>query len=892
MALSPGKRLGPYEITAPIGAGAMGEVYRATDTNLKRQVAIKVLPAAVASDPERLARFQREAEVLAALNHPNIAHIHGLENSDGNIALVMELVEGRTIADRIAQGAIPLDEALPIATQIAEALEAAHERGIIHRDLKPANIKLRPDGTVKVLDFGLAKPFEQTTPLPGDLTQSPTVLSPAPTLAGVLLGTAAYMSPEQARGKAVDKRTDVWAFGCVLFEMLTGKKPFEGDTLTDAVAAIVKNEPDWRALPTGTPAAVQSVIARCLRKDPAQRLHDIADGRFQIEETLNNPVASAPMLPVRSYREWAGWIMAALSLGAAAFLAAQSSIDSPPGDPISVPIFPPGKTAFSGAINTTVNVPSFALSPDGRAVVFSAETPGDKPMLWVRSMDRLGPRQLAGTEDAQDPLWSPDSRWIAFFANGELKKIPAAGGAVQVITQTAADFRGGSWGPDGTVIFGLGAEPIQRVNDAGGKTTTVTIIDTSGQEGTHRNPHLLPNGKHFLYSIFGSKQDRSGVYVGSLDGKTKKLLVNVRTNAVYAPPGYLLFVDGNTLWGQEFDVERLEVEGQPFLVAEHVGRNTAMMGAVSASTTGIIAYADTLLHNGRLSWMDRKGTPLGSTGSLEGDYIDFRLSPDEQRLAASLVDSKTNIVEIWLTDLARSSTTRVSSGGLVTASAFWSPDGTRLMFRSNRNGIIEFFEKSAAGGGNDRLALPGAQMPSLNLIPTDWSPDGRNVIFSAPAPGSENDLWLWPVTEGGKPAKLIASPANQMHGNFSPAAGLVAYTSSETGKFEVYVETIPRSDRRWPVSTNGGYEPRWRADGREIYYLSDDQKLMAVTVGAGPTFGIPTPLFQTRVQPGVMALRTHYVPSRDGQRFLVNTASDKPGSPITVVLNWTAMLKK
>jgi eukaryotic-like serine/threonine-protein kinase len=455
MALSPGRRLGPYEINAPLGAGGMGEVYRATDTNLKRQVAIKVLPAAVASDPERLARFQREAEVLAALNHPNIAHIHGLENSDGNIALVMELVEGHTIADRIAQGAIPLDEALPIATQIAEALEAAHERGIIHRDLKPANIKLRSDGTVKVLDFGLAKPFEQTTPVAGGPVQSTTMLSPAQTRVGVLLGTAAYMSPEQARGKAMDKRTDVWAFGCVLFEMLTGKTPFEGDTLTDTVAAIVKNEPNWRALPPGTPAAVRSLIARCLRKDPAERLHDIADARFQIEDTPNVSVGAVAG-PVRNRREWAGWIVAALSLGAAAFLAARPSIDSPPGDPISVPIFPPEKTAFSGAINTTVNVPSFALSPDGRTVVFTAETPGDKPMLWVRSMDRLGPRQLAGTEDAQDPLWAPDSRWIAFFANGELKKIPAAGGAVQVITQTEADFRGGSWGPDGTIIFGLG----------------------------------------------------------------------------------------------------------------------------------------------------------------------------------------------------------------------------------------------------------------------------------------------------------------------------------------------------------------------------------------------------------------------------------------------------
>jgi serine/threonine protein kinase len=568
MALSPGKRLGRYEITAPIGAGGMGEVYRATDTNLKRQVAIKVLPAAVASDPERLARFQREAEVLAALNHPNIAQIYGIEEPDIKggpsgppvRALIMELVEGETLADRISQGAIPLDAALPIATQIARALEAAHARDIIHRDLKPANIKLREDGSVKVLDFGLAKSGDSE-----GSGFSRAVTSPVVTQHGVILGTASYMSPEQARGKAVDKRTDVWAFGCVLFEMLTGKTPFEGDTLTDTVAAIVRNEPDLRALPPATPAAVRSLIGRCLRKDPAERLHDIADARFQIEDAPDDPVGAVAVRRVRNRREWAGWIVAALALGVAALLATRPSIDSVPVDPISVPIFPPEKTVFSGAINTTVNVPSFAVSPDGRAVVFSAETPGGKPMLWVRSMDRLVPRQLAGTEDAQDPFWSPDSGSIAFFANGELKKIPAAGGVVQVITQTEADFPGGSWGLDGTILFGLGAEPIQRVSAAGGKPTTVTVIDASRGEGTHRNPHLLPDGRHFLYTIFGSRQDQSGVYVGSLDGGTKKLLVNVRANAVYASPGYLLFVDGNTLLGQQFVIVGWRSKGSPSL---------------------------------------------------------------------------------------------------------------------------------------------------------------------------------------------------------------------------------------------------------------------------------------------------------------------------------------
>jgi Tol biopolymer transport system component len=552
---------------------------------------------------------------------------------------------------------------------------------------------------------------------------------------------------------------------------------------------------------------------------------------------------------------------------------------------------------LSGAINTTVNIPSFALSPDGHSLVFSAQAPGEKPMLWMRALDHVGARQLTGTEDAQDPIWDPDSRWIGFFADGKLKKVPAAGGAVQVITQTAADFRGGTWGPEDTILFGVGAEPILRVNSAGGTTTPVTTLDASRQEGSHRNPQVLPDGHHFLYSSFFGKEDQNGVYVGSLDGKTKRLLVHVNSSAVYAPPGYLLFVDGDSLLGQGFDAERLELKGRRFLVAEHVGRNTGFMSAVSASRTGIIAYASTISQNGRLTWIDRMGNPLGATGTPEGHYADFRLSPDETRLAASLVNPKTNGLEIWLTDLSRGSNTLFASGGLVNASVIWSPNGTQLVFRSNKNGIIEFYQRSAAGGGNDRLILDlktslAAQIQSTFLIPTDWSPDGQNIMFSAPAPDSGNDLWLLPLGEERKPAKFIASPADELHGNFSPDGRLVAYTSNESGKFEVYVETFPRSDRKWPVSTSGGYEPRWRADGREIYYLSEDRKLMAVSVAAGPSFGIPKPLFQTRVPAGVFSGRTHYVPSRDGQRFLVDVATDAVASPITVVLNWTATLKK
>ena len=707
----------------------------------------------------------------------------------------------------------------------------------------------------------------------------------------MILGTPAYMSPEQARGKAVDKRTDIWAFGCVLYEMLTGKKPFPGETVTDIVAAIINNEPDWQALPPRTPERIQSLIARCLRKDPAQRLRDIADGRFQIEEVLNDPRASTAAVTHGTLCARVGGV----GRRRRCFWARRCSWPRglrPPAssrDSISFPVYPPEKAEFSARTNSTFDVPSFALSPDGHALVFSAAMPGARPMLWLRSLDHVDARQLAGTEDAQDPFWSPDNRWIGFFANGTLRKIPAAGGAVKVI-QTMNDIRGATWGARETILLGTGGQGIVSMNAEGGAITPVTVVDASLHENTHRNPSFLPDGLHFLYSVIGDS-DRSGVYVGSVDGKTKRLLLHVLTSAVYAPPGYLLYVDGDRLLGQAFDTDRLELKGQPFFVAEYVGRSSSFMSGVSAALTGAIAYARPIAQHGRLAWIDRRGNPLDTIGTPEGDYTDFRLSPDETRLAASLVDPKTNAVDIWIRDLARGSNSRVGSGGGVTAAAVWSPDGTRLVFRSNRTGVIELYERSAAGGGDDRRVLSSdahRAIPS-GLIATDWSADGRWLVA-----GAGGDLWLIPLVNDLKAEKFFASPAAEMHGNFSPDGHLVAYTSNESGRFEVYVETVPRSDRKWPVSTNGGYEPRWRADGGEIYYLSEDRNLMAVPVGAGVphTFGIPKPLFQAHVPAGVSGLRTHYVPSRDGQRFLVNVATDTAASPITVVLNWSASLNK
>jgi len=475
-----------------------------------------------------------------------------------------------------------------------------------------------------------------------------------------------------------------------------------------------------------------------------------------------------------------------------------------------------------------------------------------------------------------------------------LKKTPGAGGAVQVLAQLTTDFRGGTWGPDDTIVFGNGSESISQVS-AGGSISQVSTANALN-ENQLRFPHFLPDGRNFLYTIAGAA-DKTGVYAGSLDGRTKRLLVKVDSSAVYAPPGYLLFADGDTLMAQVFDAARLEVSGQPVFVAEHAGRATAGLSAVTASRNATIAYAGTLVADGRLTWFDRGGKPIGSAGP-DGDYVDFRLSPDERSLATSVADHKAGTVDIWITDLVRGNTSRFSSGGRPIASPSWSRDGMQLVYRHNRGPVNQFVRRSAGGGGVEEFLLTieterAAQIRGGNIIPTDWSSDGEYVLFLVSAPESGNDLWVLPVAGDKNPYKFLATPAEEMHGNFSPDGHFVAYTSNESGRFEVYVETFPRSERRWPVSTNGGYEPRWRADGREIYYLSEDRKLVAVSVGAGPAFGVPQPLFQTRVPAEVSANRTHYVPSRDGKRFLVNTEiGDALPTPIMVVLNWTAALKK
>jgi Tol biopolymer transport system component/predicted Ser/Thr protein kinase len=864
-----GETIAHYRITAKIGEGGMGEVYRATDTRLGREVAIKIVKEQFTE------RFEREARAIAALNHPHICHLYDV----GPNYLVMELIDGTPL-----KGPLPLDKAIEYAGQILDALDAAHKKGITHRDLKPANILLTKQG-IKLLDFGLAK---QTAPL------KETDVTRALTGQGQILGTLQYMSPEQLQGKEVDSRSDLFSFGCVLYEILTGKRAFDGDSTASVIAAILQRPaPSIAAV---APAALDRALQRCLAKDPDDRWQSARDLKSELEWIAGDGATTGGAPVQKPWRKRAAWITTAAVLGGAMFFAARPSKTPSVNGLVRLTVNPPEKTTYSAAMVGPIQVPQFALSPDGRAIVFAASKPGTKAMLWLRPMEEVAAHPLPGTENAEYPFWSPDSRWVGFFAQGKLKKIPSVGGIVQQIAEGFPDSRGGSWGPDDTILCSTGAGSIYFVRSTGGAVTPVTKLDGSRQEGSHRFPQFLPDGRHFLFTVRSGLAEQRGIYAGSLDGKTKKRLVGFDSSAVYAPPGYLLFLKGDTLLGQVFDPQHLELSGQPFTVAEQVGHAGSAYGAFSASGTGTLAHAGAMTHIGRLIWFDRDGKQLGSVGP-DGDYATFRLSPDGKRLAALLVDPKEASADIWLTDLSRGSPSRFTFGPGLTVTPIWSPDGERVVFATSRKGLNEFYQKSAGGGGSEEAVLleeaeRAAHLESFTIVPSDWSPDGRNLIFSTFA-ASGYDLWLLPLTGDRKPTRLLGSPSDEMHANFSPDGRLVSYSSNESGRFEVFVQTFPLSDRKWQVSTNGGYEPRWRRDGLEIYYLSEDRKLMAVAVGAGPSFDVPKPLFQTRVAEDVTEQRTHFVPSRDGRRFLINTQSGDPApTPITIVLNWTAGLKK
>lgn len=908
-----GQALGPYVISAQIGEGGMGEVYRARDAKLGRDVAIKILPRAFAADPDRLARFEREARMLASLNHPHIGAIYGVEESNGVGALVLELVDGETLADKLAgeeakSNGLPIPEALAIARQIADALEAAHAQGIIHRDLKPANIKVRPDGTAKVLDFGLAKVMEPIG-APSNVSQPPA--KPAMTQAGMILGTAAYMSPEQARGWAVDKRTDIWAFGCVLYEMLIGRAAFGGDTPSDTLAAIIEREPNWKALPERTPSSVRRLLRRCLEKDPKRRLPDIADARLEIDDAKTTPSDTRDAGPTLSSRiarvrarERVGWIIAAVCLTGLvatwAFNRAGSG-DRTPADLSSYStsiVLPAGVRLWSG------NPPGrFVLSPDGRRLAMVASDATGRSMLWVRPLDSRVAQALGGTEGATYPFWSADSRFIAFFAQSKLKKIGVSGGEVVTLCD-ASDERGvaataggfgssGTWNRDDVILFTPnGNSPLYRVSASGGTPTQVTTLDPASGDVQHSFPFFLPDGRHFLYFVVGSQASRTvprGVYVGALDSKEPgKLIEPGGTNAKYAN-GYLIFLRNGTLLAQPFDVDRLELGGTPVSLADHVQTTTGSAsdraGAFTVSETGVLAYQTGSLVRSQLAWFDRAGTQLATLGD-QADYVDVALSPDDTRVAVSLMDLQLGTRDIWIVDVARRLGERFTYESGDDFAPNWSrPGGDRIFFSSLQTGSIHLYEKPSSGSGNERLLLED----DLGKFNASSSPDGRFLVYVAGGGViGRSDIWVLPLFAEKKPAPFLETRFVESQAQFSPDGRWVAFTSFKSGRPEVYVTPFPRRDTQEQVSTAGGGWPRWNRNGKEIFYLTPDNTLRVTPVnGQTSRFDVGTarPLFSIHPRPARLDAYPYDVTS-DGQRILVNVFVEEETPPITLIVNW------
>ena len=884
MALGTGTRVGHYDIVSPLGSGGMGEVYRARDTRLNRDVALKVLPELFLHDPERLARFEREAQLLAALNHPNIAHIYEAGKSGSGHAgaafLALELVPGPTLAERLTRGPIPLDETLSIARQIVDALDAAHEHGVIHRDLKPANIKVREDGTVKVLDFGLAKALAPQG-ASGEVLNSPTMSARA-TEMGVILGTAAYMAPEQAKGKIADQRADVWAFGVVLFEMLAGKQVFTGETPSEVMASVMKEDPDWSLLPATLSPALRRLLRRCLEKDPKKRLSAMSDVRLELSEK-DIAVADTPAVARGSKLGLVGAAVAGAAVTAIAFVFAGPSLrPSPERAPSRVTVLgPEGVTLQFDAAES-------AISPDGRTLVFTAVDPNGTTRLWLRPLDSLDARPLTGTENGRMPFWSPDSRQIGFFTNDKLKKMPAAGGTVEVLCD-ARDARGASWGTQNAIVFApSNAGPLMRVSPNGGEPAPATTLDAARGETGHRFPSFLPDGRHFLFATLPQKNLQFDLFVGSLDDSSRVPLGSAEGAAVYAEPGYVLFNRKGVLFAQAFDTATNQLSGEPAAISPAPGATGALYSAghaVSASANGTLMHLGDRLPDTRLAWFDRTGREIGTLSVPEGRYQEIAIAPDGRRAAIVRFTSQ-NESDIWMADLTRGGATRFTTERALNIDVAWSPDSTRLLYAADVAGPRDLFVKPASG------ATPAKAVYASTALFKDsrmWSPDGKVAIFEELDPTTNRDLWILPMDES-KPSLYLQTPYDETNGVFSPDGKWLAYASNESGRSEVYIDTFPQPQNKYKVSDNGGIPASWRQDGKELLFFSAGFRsvyVADVTTGAGVTAGAPRKLFDL---PRSLVFGT---PTRDHQRLLVSLAATESNtSRLTLIIDWIGALKK
>ena len=909
LALTSGTRLGVYEVIAHIGDGGMGQVYRARDTKLNRDVALKVLPDEFASDAERLARFTREAQTLASLNHPAIAHIHGFEESGGVRALVMEFVEGEDLSQRIARGAIPLDEALPIAKQIAEALEAAHEQGIIHRDLKPANIKLRSDGAVKVLDFGLAKAL---APEPGSgsathQSLSPTITSPAMvTGVGVLLGTAAYMSPEQAKGRQADKRSDIWAFGCVLYEMLTGHRPFDGEDMTEVLGAVVRLEPNWEALPPEVPPPIRALLQRCLVKDGRKRIADIAAALFVLDHQTG-VVTPVPVLVRSSRIAWLVAALAASALIAAAIVALRmSSTDTPAPDLVQFTVAPPEGASFGGpAAGGTGTAAQLAISPDGRNVVFVAGAQSTF-QIWLRPVANAEARPIQGTEGAAFPFWSHDSKFIAFFSGDKLKKVAIAGGPPIVLADASAG-RGGSWSRDNVIVFDRSVRSgLFRVSSNGGVPTAVTTL--ADGEDAHRWPHFLPDGRHFFYTaVTGAccPPVKPGmIKIGSLDqAEPVVTLLQADSSASYSY-NHVLFARDQTLMAQAFDPDARQLAGDAVPVTERISTEGSRYVSVSVSENGTLVYAPGgSLSPLQLTWFDRAGKTLGTLGE-GGVDVNLSLSPNQRQVALALRSGSPENLDIWTIDIARNLRNRMTSDAQPEGWPVWSPDGTHIVFGTGSiGGLAEkarLVQTLVNGTEANETLFEAVGTPSrpcgprqCALAPTDWSADARFVLYTFNGNFPQTlDIWALPLSGDRKPFPVIHTEFSESQGTFSPNVRWIAYTTDETGEPNVYVQPFLRAGGKIRISPNGGRNPHWRADGKELFYIDANGAMTSVSIDAKDILPVGSP--KTLFPAGVISTQNMYAVTRDGQRFLVDARlrNTPTVTPLTVMINWTSTLQK
>jgi eukaryotic-like serine/threonine-protein kinase len=889
MTIAARTRLGPYEILTPLGAGGMGEVYRARDTRLGRVVAVKVLPSSYADNKERLHRFQQEACAAGALNHPNILSIYDVGTHDGSPYVVSELLEGETLRQRISGAALAQRRAIDYALGIAHGLAAAHEKGILHRDLKPENLFITKDERLKILDFGLAK----LTGAADVQAQTEIPTRRIDTSPGVVMGTVGYMSPEQLRGKTVDHRSDIFSFGAIFYEMLSGRRAFHGESAAETMSAILKEDPpDLSETNKNIVPALERVVHHCLEKNREARFHSASDLAFALEALsgstgVSTQTVTMPALAPQWIRRHVlmGWIVAGVAILLAIITFAFGYFRRAPTTETQATrfyVFPSEKTSFQGA--------GEFISPDGSRLVFSAVSAVGERRLWIRPLDSLTAQPLPGTEEALQPFWSADGRFVGFFAAGKLKKIEVSGGPAQTLAIIASN-RGGAWNREGVIVFAPNAGgELYRISAAGGPAAPITTLDATRNQTVHSWPHFLPDGRHFLYLARSTQRENSAIYVGSIDSNDSKFLVNADSSPAYAPPGYLLFLRERTLMAQSFDAGKLQLTGEPFPIAEQVGSNSANgRGFFAVSENGVLVYRSNVFADTQLAWFDRTGKQIAQVGTA-GQITGLALSPDDRRVVVSRLDNQGNS-DLWVIEQARE--TRFTFDPANDASPVWSPDGNRIAFNSSRSGSIDLYLKPASGAGNEELLFKSNNPKG----PHDWSSDGRFILYGELDRKTNVDLWVLPLFGDHKSIPLLQTSFTETQGRFSPDGRWIAYVSNESGTFQVYVQSFPPSGGKWMISTNGGIQPRWRRDGKELFYLAADRKLMVVDVKEDANkfeAGSPQALFEMHVSVGLGPIGTSsYEVTRDGQRFLVNTPGEESSpSPLTVVLNWTAGLKR